>query len=449
MKNIIKQLNIFAVLVVLFIPVLVNASDYDSYYTDDYSYSGYYTDNYSYSNYDYYTDNYSYDNYNYYTDDYNYSNYDYYADDYSYSNYDYYVDDYSYSNYDYYVDDYSYSNYDYYIDDYSYGNYDYYVDDYSYVGNSYDYPDYSNYGYTYDDFDYYDYGYDSYDYGNYSGGCSGGCSGGGYYYDREIVVINDNDDLDVVCRVSDTRVDEDDRVTFTADVSGGRGTISYDWSGDINSSSQSVRRQFNSEGDYEVEITVRDSRGNRATDDCTVIVEEDDRNDDFDVVCRISDTSIEEGDRVRIEVDIDGGDSPFDIEWDGDIDDVDDFDDNDRSQYVRFDDRGTYDFEVTVEDDDGRKRSDDCTVRVSDDDDDDGIFVNRVFDYPTGNFSSVDSVFLNQVPYTGPAETFKLVGFIGLVLLWSFAGAFMIRKKMNKVQTSNKVKAFKEANRNA
>ncbi len=382
MKNIIKKLNIFVVIAVLFLPTVVSADswDYSSGYDDwDYNYSTGYDDwDYNYST--------GYDDW-----DYNYS-----------------------------------------------------------TGNSYDYGT-SNYQTTYDyGYDNYDYDY-NYDYGasyDYGLGCNGGCNGGGRtIVEREVVVVNNNNNLDVVCRVSDRTIEDGDDVTFTAEVSGGRGSISYDWSGDIDSNSRSVVRQFNNSGTYDVDITVRDSRGNTATDECTVVVENDNRNNDFDIACRISDTRIDEGDRVRIEVDIDGGNSPFDIEWDGDIDEVDDFDENDRSQYIRFDDRGRYDFEVTVRDDDGNRRTDDCSTIVVDDND--GTFVSntRVFDYPTGNYSSVESVFLNQVPYTGPAETFKLIGFIGLVLAWSFAGAFMIRKKMNKVVASKRISEFKEANK--
>jgi len=477
MKNINKYLNISLVALILIVPTFANADYYDDYsyggYAntyDDYSYGGYANtyDDYSYGGYANTYDDYSYGGYANTYDDYSYGGYANTYDDYSYGGYANTYDDYSYGGYANTYDDYSYGGYANTYDDYSYGGYantyDYgYGNDYSYVDNyaydysyvdvydDYSYNDYSYYPDTYYYSDYIDYGYD-YSYGGnyyggnnyYGGGCRSNCGGG------TTVVIKDKD-LDVVCRVSDTRVEKGDRVTYTAEVSGGNGTIRYDWSGDVSSNSRSVSRTFNSKGDYDARVTVRDSKGKTASDDCsTVVVDDNNNNRNFDIACRVSDTRIEEGDRVRIEVDINGGNSPFDISWDGDLRDADNFDDNARSQYVRFSDSGRYDFEVTVRDDDGTRRTDDCsTIVVDNKNNGGGTYSTRVFDYPynDGGYASVSSVFLNQVPYTGPADTFKLIGFISLVLLWSFAGAFMIRKKIKTSTASKRIAEFKEANK--
>jgi hypothetical protein len=165
-------------------------------------------------------------------------------------------------------------------------------------------------------------------------------------------------------------------------------------------------------------------------------------NDDLEVQCEVSDSRIEEGDRVTIEVDIDGGDGPYDIQWSGDDDEIDDFDDNDRSQRVRIDDEGTYRLRVTVEDDDGNRDSDTCTIRVGEDDGDINVLSNT-----DGQLAGLSSVYLNQVPYTGPEDNLKIFGFISLILIWSALVAFYLLKDRQKKQVSNRIQAFKEANR--
>jgi hypothetical protein len=253
-----------------------------------------------------------------------------------------------------------------------------------------------------------------------------------------------SNDLDVECRVSDTRIEEGDEVTFEAIVSGGNSPFDYDWDGDVNSSQRKFDVEFEYEGNYYVSVEVRDEDGRRASDSCPVIIveEEDEDNDDLEVQCEVSDSRIEEGDRVTIEVDIDGGDGPYDIQWSGDDDEIDDFDDNDRSQRVRIDDEGTYRLRVTVEDDDGNRDSDTCTIRVGEDDGDINVLSNT-----DGQLAGLSSVYLNQVPYTGPEDNLKIFGFISLILIWSALVAFYLLKDRQKKQVSNRIQAFKEANR--
>jgi hypothetical protein len=263
-------------------------------------------------------------------------------------------------------------------------------------------------------------------------------------------------DFDIDCRVSDTRVEEGDDVRFEVDIEGGDAPYDIEWYNDaydidnfdLNDRDQIVR--MNDEGRYYVSVRVTDDDGRTRTDACPVVVaEEEDDDDDLDVQCEISDSTIEEGDRVTIEVDIDGGDGPYDIQWSGDDDEIDDFDDNDRSQRVRIDDEGTYRLRVTVEDDDGNEDSDTCTIRVRDEDDDDediNVFTNTN-DTPTGDLAGLSSVYLNQVPYTGPEDTLKILGFISLILIWSGAIAYYLLKDRKKKKVSTNIQAFKEANR--
>ena len=248
---------------------------------------------------------------------------------------------------------------------------------------------------------------------------------------RNCSVFVDQDvqnDLNVSCIPDGGTFDTDERVTWQAVVSGGDGKYTYDWSGtdglDGNSRTESI--SYDDDGTKRANVSVRSGDGQVDTASCNIFVEEeDDDDDDFDITCEVSDTRIEEGDRVTIEVDIDGGNSPYEIEWDGDIDDIDDFDDNDRRQTVRIDDEGRYDLEVEVTDDDGRRRTDECrTIIVSDEDDDDDneddVDVS-VTSFTGGTTGRVAGVALSQIPYTGltdnPVLNAILYSFAGLTLL--------------------------------
>ena len=256
----------------------------------------------------------------------------------------------------------------------------------------------------------------------------------------------------VQCVVSDTSVEEGDYVTFTAEVSGNTSPYTYDWNGDVNSSSKSVRARFN-DGSYDVSVTVKDKNGKSITDDCaTVRVTSDDEDDDDDdnddeddleVQCVVSDSSLEDGDSVTVSVDIDGGNSPFDIQWDGDTDEFEDFDDEDNSQRVRIDsNQSRIELEVTVEDDDGNEDSDTCIIRL--DDDDSGSNYRSTND---GELSGLSSVFLSQVPYTGSEDVLKVIGFIVGLLIWSAIVATVLLRNKNRKEISSKAQAFKEANK--
>ena len=66
---------------------------------------------------------------------------------------------------------------------------------------------------------------------------------------------------------------------------------------------------------------------------------------------------------------------------------------------------------------------------------------------PDGELASLSSVYLNQVPYTGPEDTAKVAGFIALLIVWSSFIAYYVLRKRKKAVASRKVAAFKEANR--
>jgi hypothetical protein len=268
--------------------------------------------------------------------------------------------------------------------------------------NDYDYHNDDDHGYGYHDYDHYD--HDDHDYG---------------------------DDLDVSCRVSDTRVETDDRVKFTADVTGGNGPYDYDWYGDVQGNDRVEDISFHREGDVEVRIRVTDDDGNTATDSCRVVEVEDYDyyDDDLELTCRVSDTSVSEGDSVTYTAEIDGGESPYDYEWDGDISG------DDRRETVTFNRSGRYEVDLTVEDDDGNDVSVTCPdVRVSDD----------------NNYiapASVSSVYLSQVPYTGPEDVFKVIGYILLILAASMLSVYAVARKKLAAGQSSRIELFKNKNK--
>jgi hypothetical protein len=466
MKKWVKKFNILLVFILLlsFNNTIFASGGYSDYgsYGGNYDYSNYYGGNYDYSN--YYGGNYDYSNY--YGGNYDYSNY--YGGNYDYSNY--------YSYYDYYGGDYDYSNYysyyDYYGGDYDYSNYYSYYD---YYGGDYDYSNYYSY---YDD--YYPYYNDQY----YPQSCSGSSCGGSRIAGsshtptsshspagrshtpsgerdviinnrnvnnntNEVIVIRDDNrsqNLNVACNVSRTNISRGQRVVYTAVVSGGRSPYTYYWSGPFQSNDSLVDITYNLVGRYNASITVRDSNGQTGSANCPVVVVEDD--DDFRVQCLISETNVDNDDQVRVEVDIDGGRSPYTIRWSGDTNEFNDFDRNARSQRVRVNtDEDRIRLEVSVTDRDGNRRTDTCSViRVDDNNNDREVRV-ITNNPPSGQLAGLSSVFLSQVPYTGPEDIIKVTGFISLILIWSAIIGFIFLKNRQKKLISRKIASFKEMNR--
>ena len=265
-----------------------------------------------------------------------------------------------------------------------------------------------------------------------------------------VQVENTSQNLQITCNVDDTSVDVDDQVRYSVSISGGDSPYEYDWNGDTegeDDDNSTLYVRYDDDGSYSVSVTVTDDEGQSDTDACpTVHVDEDD-DDDLQIECRVSDTSIETGDEINIKVKIDDGNSPYDIEWDGDINDIDDFDDNDKDQDVEFDEECRYEIEVTVEDDDGNRDTDSCPVIVVDDDNG-SVNVTTTSNNPSGNLASLDSVYLSQVPYTGPVDDlWAVLGFSSIITLLSVVVASVLYKRREKQLRSSQINSFKENNR--
>jgi len=257
-----------------------------------------------------------------------------------------------------------------------------------------------------------------------------------------------HEDFNIQCYVNDTSVDEDDLVIYRVDIDGGNAPFRYEWDGDTegeDDDNSTLYVRYDDRGRYEVEVTVWDDDGRRETDTCPTVRVDDEDDDDLNVRCRVSDTYVDRGDRVTISVDIDDGDSPYDIHWSGDDYRIDDFNDDRRRQTVRMDDRGTYRLRVEVEDDDGDRDADSCTIRVGDN-------YNRYRNINVmsdSNLASLESVYLSQVPYTGPKDNiWEITGFLSLLILWSVVLSLILYKRHRKNLKSLSISQFKENNKN-
>ena len=241
------------------------------------------------------------------------------------------------------------------------------------------------------------------------------------------------------CSVSRTFINNGQQVTYTGSASGGTGSYTYSWSGSVSGTGQTRTVTYSTTGTKNVTLTVR-SGNQTATAECpSVVVDREINNDNFSISCEVNNTSIRAGERVTYSVNIRGGRSPYEYRWRGDIENEDD----DQSRLrVRYEDAGRYNVRVTVTDRDGNRASDDCpSVRVRDS----GTTISET---PSGTLASLDSVFLSQVPYTGPKEdAMKVLGFIVLTMLWSIPIGIVFYNRHKKRIQSMKIAQFKQMNR--
>jgi plastocyanin len=255
--------------------------------------------------------------------------------------------------------------------------------------------------------------------------------------------------FNVSCIVSDRTIERGDSVTFTANASGGRGSYTYQWSGDISGTGRTLTRSFNTSGTYLASVRVTDADGRTRTANCDSVSVDTDQND-LEVSCRISETSINVGDSVRFTADVTGGNGSYTYRWTGDINR-----ETRRTFLAEFSEAGRYDVSIEVRDSSGQIARENCSsIRVREDSRNTNINSsilasgsNTYNNPPSGNLASVNSVYLNQVPYTGPEDIAKAIAFIVGILLWSIIGALVIKNRMNKKAISNRIAAFKEANK--
>lgn len=262
-------------------------------------------------------------------------------------------------------------------------------------------------------------------------------------------------DLEINCTVGDRSIDEGDRTRFEVEISGGDVPYDIDWDfGDGDSSSDRiVNHRYDDAGNYRAKVTVEDDRGDRITDTCpTVNVDKkknsnNNGNDNLKIECIVDDTTINKGDYVTYKVNIDGGRSPFRIDWNGSITG------NDKTERVRFNSEGKYKTSVTVRDNRNNKATESCPDVYVGKTSNNNVTVVSSNNHSnnstaqTGQLASLSSVFLSQVPYTGPEDVLMILGIIALVLVWSIGVGTWLRKQRFIKSASRKIEDFKEKNR--
>jgi hypothetical protein len=86
---------------------------------------------------------------------------------------------------------------------------------------------------------------------------------------------NNNDDIQVSCYGEPNDPQTGERVRWYADVTGGDGDYTYDWTGtnSLNSSAENPTKTYSSTGTKKATVTVTDGNDNEATDTCSVYVD--------------------------------------------------------------------------------------------------------------------------------------------------------------------------------
>jgi hypothetical protein len=223
-----------------------------------------------------------------------------------------------------------------------------------------------------------------------------------------VVTSQINNNLNVSCSASPSRIDVDEDVVWRANVSGGDGDYDYDWDGtdNLRGYTRNVTWSYDDDGTKTATVTV-ESDGQTASASCTVRVDEedDDDDDDLSVSCYASPTSVQTGSRMNWYVRVSGGDGDYDYDWEGD----DGLNSSSRSPSMTYYNAGRKSAEVTVRDSDGNRDIDTCYVNV-----------NSVLAF-TQTYQPVapEAIYLNQVPYTGVADNYKLAFFVGILALFS------------------------------
>lgn len=239
------------------------------------------------------------------------------------------------------------------------------------------------------------------------------------------------DELTGTCEVSPNRVETGEDVTFSADASGGNSPYTFSWELEGSSNdddTQDVTTSYDDEGTYEGTVTIEDDDGDQIERTCSVRVRDDggggggdrlpprddddddgdvrgDRDVDFGVQCLPDRSTHRVGEVVTYNATIDSDDideDDVDFDWSGQSG-IDEDGDSATIQY-----RSTGIKEVRVEAEyDGETESDTCYVQI-------------------GRGAGVT---LDQVPYTGPGDAAKTIGFITTLLLMALAGGYAIIRR--------------------
>jgi hypothetical protein len=172
--------------------------------------------------------------------------------------------------------------------------------------------------------------------------------------------------LQARCIVSTSRANIGETVTWTTEGSGGTGIYSFSWTGTdgLSSSHQTISKEYQTSGTKTG--TVRITSGNQTiTRTCSVVIEEEEENDDLGGYCTGRPSRPEEDEKVTWTAHANGGDGDYEYDWSGD----EGLDGDDRTVEKRYDDEGTKTARVRITSD-GKSITRTCTVKVEEEDED-------------------------------------------------------------------------------
>ncbi|MDD5050528.1 MAG: PKD domain-containing protein [Candidatus Pacebacteria bacterium] len=241
-------------------------------------------------------------------------------------------------------------------------------------------------------------------------------------------VQEEQNNLDAYCEASPNNVDRDETVTWRVFPSGGTGSYSYDWSGAVSGSSRTEQESYSSSGTKRATVEVR-SGNQTITRNCSATVDRN-NNRDLSFTCEADRHNARVGDVVYWSSDVSGGDGDYTYSW-RTSDNIGSK--TNESLRTRYDSTGTKRVSLTVRSN-GDSQTEDCG----------SVFITGTLGTsvtvttlpPAAPLSS--AVYLSQVPYTGLELSWKLVGFVGALILWSaWIAYFIFRKKVLRDMAKN------------
>ena len=239
--------------------------------------------------------------------------------------------------------------------------------------------------------------------------------------------VNNNtvdDELIVTCSTNHSSVDVDEDVIWRATASGGDGVYDYEWTGtdDLEGDTRNVTWSYDNGGTKRGRITVT-SGGQTAYTSCTVRVNEDEINDNLNVSCYASPATSQVGSRINWNVRVSGGDGNYDYDWSG----TDGLNSSSRTPSKIYSTPGSKRATVTVTDGDGLEDSATCNANINS-----VLAFSQTYQPPMAS-----AVYLSQIPYTGIADNYKLLFFLGVLALFSAWIAYAVTS----YQKNNEVKS--------
>ncbi|MDD4988885.1 MAG: hypothetical protein PHV42_00460 [Candidatus Pacebacteria bacterium] len=233
-----------------------------------------------------------------------------------------------------------------------------------------------------------------------------------------------NNNLDAYCtaNVTNNNNNGDQEVRWTVYPSGGNGNYHYNWSGTdgLDGSSQTVYNTYSDQGTKRATVEVT-SDGQSITRDCSTYVSVD---NNLSFSCYPDRNQVALGQQMNWISNVSGGNGDYSYYWSG----ADVLNTRNETASVVYNTPGTKYMSLRVSSN-GRSTTRSCG----------SVFVSGVAGFSGGVTVTSNpvaaplssAVYLSQVPYTGLELSWKLVAFVGALILWSvWIAYFIIRKKV-------------------